>query len=162
MTKVREGMSETTVYFVETKSEEQSMAVCQAAEHFYEQGRRVQIVAGSALAAQRLDQLLWTFAQASFIPHRIGPAGQAGTTVEPVIITIGEVPVADATALVCEGAVGSAFMQRYEDVVHFVLLDDPEKRQESRSLWQELRDKGLRVNHVAYAAKGKPFSLVLS
>jgi DNA polymerase III subunit chi len=151
-------MSVTSLYFVETKTEEQPIAVCQVVEHFHEQGRRIQVVVDSAVAAQRLDHLLWTFAQASFIPHRIGLPTQAAT-VEPVIITIGEVPVAAARVLVCDGSVGLEFMQHYEVVVHFVLLDDSEKRQESRSLWQTARDKGIRASHVAYAPKAKPFSL---
>ncbi len=151
-------MSKTTIYFVETKTEEQPIAVCQCVEHFYERGKRVQIVADSFLAAQRLDHLLWTFAQASFIPHRIGPSNQErGAVVEPVIITIGVIPVEGVTVLVCDGAVGLEFMERYEDVIHFVLLDDAEKRQESRSMWQVVRDKGIEVNHISYASKGRSF-----
>jgi DNA polymerase III subunit chi len=158
MTKAQENMSKTTIYFVETRTEEQSMAVCQVVDHFYEQGRRVHVVAGSSVAAQRLDQLLWTFAQASFIPHRIGLPGQTGAVVEPVIITVEAIPVAGAAVLVCDGLVGLEFMERYQDVVHFVLMDDSEKRQESRSLWQSARDRGLQATHVAYNAKGKAFS----
>ena len=151
-------MSKTTIYFVETKTEEQPIAVCQCVEHFYERGKRVQIVADSSLAAQRLDHLLWTFAQASFIPHRIGLSNQAGkAAVEPVIITIGAIPSEGVTVLVCDGAVGLELMERYEDVVHFVLLDDAEKRQESRSMWQVVRDKGIAVNHISYASKGRSF-----
>jgi DNA polymerase III subunit chi len=153
-------MGETIIYFVETKTEEQPIAVCQWAEYFYEQGRRVQIVAGSSLAAQRLDQLLWTFAQASFIPHRIGLPNQPGGAIEPVIITSAEIPLEGATVLVCDGSVGLEFMERYEDVVHFVLLDDSEKRQESRSMWQAVRDKGIRTNHIPYSSKGKPIPTV--
>ncbi len=151
-------MAETTIYFVETKTEEQPLAVCQWVEQFYEQGRRVQVLAGSSLAAQRLDHLLWTFAQASFIPHRICQANQAGATVEPVIITTEEFAVEGTSVLICDGPAGLEFMQRYEEVVHFVLLDDSEKLQESRSLWQAGRDKGTRVNHISYAPKGRPVS----
>jgi DNA polymerase III subunit chi len=155
-------MSKTTIVFVETVTEEQPMAVCQVVEQFYEKGKRIHVVAGSSLAAQRLDGLLWTFAQASFIPHRIGLTVQGGVVVEPVIITVGEASVAGAQVLVCDGPAGLEFMRHYEDVVHFVLRDDPEKRQESRSLWVAARDKGIRTTHVAYASKGKPFSLVLN
>ncbi len=150
-------MSETTIHFVETMTEEQPMAVCQTVAYFYEQGRRIHVVAGSSLAAQRLDGLLWTFAQASFIPHRIGLPVQGDGVVEPVIITIGETPVAGAQVLVCDGPVRLEFMQHYDDAVQFVLMDDPERRQESRSLWQAARDKGIRTSHVAYASKGNPW-----
>jgi DNA polymerase III subunit chi len=152
-------MSQTTVYFVETKTEEQLPALCQWVDHFYEQGKRVQIVASSSAAAQHLDHLLWTFAQASFIPHRISSSPDSTAGIERVIITIGEAPLNGATVLVSDGPVSLEFMQRYDHVVHFILLDDPEKRQNSRSLWQTAREKGMHANHIAYVPKGKPFPL---
>jgi DNA polymerase-3 subunit chi len=148
----------TIIHFIETKTEEQPLAACHWVEHFYEQGRRVQILAGSALAAQRLDHLLWTFAQASFIPHRICPVNPAPPAVEPVIITMGELTVEGASVLICDGPAGLEFVQHYDEVVHFVLLDDSEKRLESRSLWQAVREKGIQANHISYAPKGRPFS----
>jgi len=107
-------MNETTVYFVETRTAEQPVAVCRWVERFYDQGKRVQVAAGSAPAAQNLDQLLWTFAQGSFIPHRIGPAGStANEGAEPVIITLEESPIAGMTVLICDGAVGLESLLRY-------------------------------------------------
>jgi DNA polymerase III subunit chi len=153
---VLKAMAETTVYFVESKAEELPVAVCQWVEHFYEQGMSVQVLVGSSLAAQRLDHLLWTFAQASFIPHRIGLPSATGVIIEPVIITLEAAPVRGATVLVSEGAVGLESLRHYEHVVHFVLLDDPEKRLESRSLWQAVREKGLQARHIAYSSKGRP------
>jgi len=150
-------MNETTVYFVETRTAEQPVAVCRWVERFYDQGKRVQVAAGSAPAAQNLDQLLWTFAQGSFIPHRIGSAGStANERAEPVIITLEESPIAGMTVLICDGAVGLESLLRYESVVHFVLLDDAARRDESRSLWQQLRDRGIRTIHVPYGPGGLP------
>jgi DNA polymerase III subunit chi len=148
-------LSQTIIYFVETKSEEHMLTLCQWVDRFYEQGKRVQIAASSSAAAQHLDHLLWTFAQTSFIPHRVSSSPESGTGIEPVIITIGEWPVKEASVLVSDGPVGLDFMQLYDCVVHFVLLDDPEKRQVSRSIWQTARERGMQVNHIAYAPKGK-------
>jgi DNA polymerase III subunit chi len=149
-------MSDTTIYFVETRTEDQAVAVCHWVEHFYDQGRRVQVLAGSAPAAQNLDQLLWTFAQGSFIPHRIVSSIPVGATVEPVVITPGEIPLDGFAVLICEGAASFDFLLRYQMVVHFVQLDEPEKRQDSRLLWQRLRDQGTQTIHVPYVPKGKP------
>jgi DNA polymerase III subunit chi len=151
-------MSDTTIFFVETQTREQPVAVCQWVEHFYDQGKRVQILAGSSPAAQNLDQLLWTFAQGSFIPHRIISSSPAEVAAEPVLITVGEIPLAGFAVLVCDGSAEFEFLRRYEWAVHFVLLDDAEKLQNSRSLWQRLRDQGFRTSHVPYAPKGKPLS----
>jgi DNA polymerase III subunit chi len=151
-------MAETTVFFVETKSEEQPLVVCRWVERFYDQGKRVQVLAGSSPAAQNLDHLLWTFAQGSFIPHRIASSGVEVVAVEPVIITLAEIPVSDAAVLVCDGPTNFEFLLRYELVVHFVLLDDAEKRLYSRSLWQRLRDRGVRTTHIPYASTGRSSS----
>jgi DNA polymerase III subunit chi len=152
-------MSPTIIYFVETKTEEQLLALCQWVDYFYEEGKRIQIVASSSAAAQHLDHLLWTFAQSSFIPHRISSSTGSSPGIERVIITTEEVAVKGATVLISDGPVGLDFMRLYEYVVHFVFLDDPEKRHGSRSLWQTAREEGMQVNHVAYAPKGKPFPL---
>ena len=147
-------MTDTTIFFVETKTAEQALTVCHWVEHFYDQGKRVQLLAGSAPAAQNLDQLLWTFAQGSFIPHRIIGDSPAGAVVEPVIITMTEVALDGVPVLICDGPARLEFMLRHQWVVHFVLLDDAERRQESRSLWQRLRDEEIRTTHVPYAPKG--------
>ncbi len=147
-------MADTIIYFAETKTAEQALAVCHWVEHCYDQGKRVQVLAGSAPAAQNLDQLLWTFAQGSFIPHRIIGTVPAGAMAEPVIITMGEIPLDGFAVLVCDGPAGLEFMLHYQWVVHFVLLDNAERRQESRSLWQQLRDQGIRTAHVPYAPRG--------
>ena len=150
-------MNETMVYFVETRTAEQPVAVCRWVERFYDQGKRVQVAAGSAAAAQNLDQLLWTFAQGSFIPHRISSARlTASEGAEPVIITLEEAPLADLTVLICDAAVELESLLRYEAVVHFVLLDDAARRDESRALWQCLRDRGVRTIHVPYGPGGLP------
>ncbi len=149
-------MRDTIIYFVETKTEEQAVAVCHWVEHFYDQGRRVQVLAGSAPAAHNLDQLLWTFAQGSFIPHRIVSSIPLGATVEPVVITPGEIPLDGFAVLICDGAASFDFLLRYQMVVHFVHLDEAEKRQDSRLLWQQLKDRGTQTIHVPYVPKGKP------
>jgi DNA polymerase III subunit chi len=152
-------MSDTTIYFVEIRTEDQAVAVCRWVEHFYDQGRRVQVLAGSAPAAQNLDQLLWTFAQGSFIPHRIVSSIPVGVPVEPVLITPGEIPLDGFAVLVCDGVASYDFLLRYQVAVHFVHLDDAEKRQDSRLLWQQLRDHGMQTIHVPHVPKGKtPFS----
>ena len=150
-------MDHTVVYFVETNTEEQLLALCKWVDRFYEEGKKVQIVASSSAAAQHLDHLLWTFAQGSFIPHRFCPSPESASGIERVVITLEETPVKGATVLISDSPVGLDFMVHYDHVVHFVLLDNPEKRQLSRSVWQTARERGLQINHIAYAPKGKRF-----
>lgn len=138
-----------TLYFVETTIAEQRELLCQWAERLSAEKKRVQIVVDSTPAAQFIDQLLWTFSQSSFLPHLIFGPGKEDP-VEPVLITIGEVPLAGIDALLCDAPVGFEFMAGFETVVHFVLRDDAEKRGESRLLWQKARDMNSNPVHVSY------------
>ncbi len=138
-----------TIYFAETTVAEQSELICRWAERFYMEKKRVQIVVDSTAAAQLIDQLLWTFSQSSFIPHMIFSPGGAPPA-EPVLITAAEFQVVGFGALVCGRQADLEFMTRFETAVHFILRDDTERLQQSRSLWQSARDSGINPVHVPY------------
>ena len=86
-------MASTLIYFVETPSEKQRFLLCRWVDRFHEAGRKVQVLVDSTLAAQHLDQMLWTFSQESFIPHRVLPSKGSVDFMEPVVITVGEIVV---------------------------------------------------------------------
>jgi DNA polymerase-3 subunit chi len=138
-----------TLYFVETTVAEQRGLLCRWAERFYTEKKKVQIVVDSTSAAQYIDQLLWTFSQPSFIPHLIFRSDKEAL-IEPVIITIGEIQIPEFTTVLCDSPVSFEFMGGFETGVHFILRDDPEKRQESRLLWQKARDLKMNPVHVSY------------
>jgi DNA polymerase-3 subunit chi len=144
-------MSEDTIYFLETPSDSQRQLLCRWVERFYEEGKRIQVLAGSSMAAQQLDQLLWTFSQSSFIPHRILTTGATASVPEPVLITVGEVFLEQCQVLVCDALAGIEFMERYPLSIHFVLRDDLDRRQESRLLWQTARDRQMHVRHIPHS-----------
>jgi len=149
-------MSQTIIYFVESRSEEQRNLLCQWVERFYEAGKRVHVIADSSTAAQHLDQLLWSFSQESFVPHRVVAAKTESTPIDPVVITAGEAALSDFDAVVSDGPVSLEFMKRFKEAVHFILLDDQERRQESRMLWQAARDQGLQVQHIRHPSSSRP------
>ena len=138
-----------SIYFAETTVAEQRELLCRWTERFYMEKKRVQIVVDSMAAAQFIDQLLWTFSQASFIPHMIFSPGGAPPA-EPVLITPAEFQVAGFEAVVCDWPADLEFMTRFETAVHFILRDDTERLQQSRILWQRARDSGINPVHVPY------------
>ena len=138
-----------SIYFAETTVAEQSELVCRWTERFYMEKKRVQIVVDSTAAAQLIDQLLWTFSQASFIPHMIFSPGGV-PPVEPVLITAAEFQVAGFGALVCGRPADLEFMTRFETAVHFIFKDHTEQLQQSRILWQRARDSGINPVYVPY------------
>jgi DNA polymerase-3 subunit chi len=140
------------IYFVETRANEQRVALCRWVERFFEEGKKVQVVADSTMAAQHLDQLLWTYSEGSFIPHRIYDAKTSDSLIEPVVITIGEVRLEEFEILLCDGPANLHFMKQYPVAVHFILRDDEDRKQESRLMWQSARDQGVQLHHVPYTS----------
>jgi DNA polymerase III subunit chi len=144
----------TTLLFIETRSADKRMALCQQVEQFYEKGRRVVVVTDSTLAAQHLDQLLWAFSQPSFIPHRVVTGPPKTPMAEPIIIVPSPVAIPGYEVLVADSRVTLDFLQHFSTAIHFVLTDDPDQRQESRLLWQAARDQGLHLQHIPQATRG--------
>ena len=63
---------------------------CRLVETVWQRGHHVLVVAASDAAARRLDDLLWTFRDESFVPHRRISASDPAVTEaasEPVIVT---------------------------------------------------------------------------
>jgi DNA polymerase III subunit chi len=145
-----------TIYFVEMRVPDQRAILCRWVEHYYELGVKTQVLAESTLTAQHLDQLLWTFSQPSFIPHRIVGSYDGTEPREPVVITVGEIHLAGFPILLCDASAQIEFMQRYEVAVHFVVTEDEERRQTSRLMWQIGKDRGLNLQHVPFAKHIQP------
>lgn len=59
---------------------------CRLVETAWKRGHEVLVLADSDAAARRLDNLLWTFREESFVPHRRVGAGDPPAG-EPVLVT---------------------------------------------------------------------------
>jgi DNA polymerase-3 subunit chi len=140
-------MIDCTIYFIETQAKEERFLLCYWVEQLYEQGLKIQVVAGSTMAAQHLDQLLWTFSEGSFVPHEIIRRG-ARDLPAPVVISVGESRLQGVDIIVGEGRIGLEFIQAYPVTIQFVIRDDEDRRQESRLLWQAARDRGLTLHYL--------------
>jgi DNA polymerase-3 subunit chi len=138
------------ITFVEARSADKRIILCRWVEKYYEDHQRILVVTDSTLAAQHLDQLLWTFAQGSFIPHRIVTRATADPIREPVAITAGILALPQFDVLIPDSTVELDFMLNYPSALHFILVDDAAQRQESRVLWQAAKDRGIELQHIAY------------
>ena len=144
-------MAEKIIHFAETTASEQRALLCRWVERFYEQGRRVQVICDSTTSAQVIDQLLWTFSQSSFVPHGVYHGEEGEASIDPVVITTDQVHLPGFDTVVCDCAVSLDLIEGFAAGVHFVIRDDPEKRNGSRFLWQKLRERGIAATHVPYA-----------
>jgi DNA polymerase-3 subunit chi len=145
----------TRIVFVETTSAEKRVTLCQWVEKFHEDHRKVLVVTDSTPAAQHLDQLLWTFSQESFIPHRIVARDAADPILEPVAIAASQLALLQFDVLIADSTLDLDFMLQFPTVLHFILTDDAEQRQASRLLWQAAKERGLELRHVPYQTVGR-------
>ncbi len=112
-------------------------ALPRIAERVVESGGRLLVVAGEAAQRTRLDQLLWTYAAESFLPH--GQAGGNDDDRQPVLIAAsaeaaanGARNVALADGVWREEALG------FDRAFHFF---DEERIGEARAAWKALADR---------------------
>jgi DNA polymerase III subunit chi len=146
----------TKLIFVETPSAEKRATLCRWVETFYEAGLHVLMVTDSTLAAQHLDQMLWSFSQPSFIPHRVWTRPGKEPPIEPVLILSGNIFIPGFEVVVVDSHATLEYLDQFATAVIPVLLDDPDQRQESRLLWQTARDKGWPLRHVPCSAGVTP------
>ena len=114
---------------------------CRLAEKAYQQGKRVYLQTSSLAETQRLDDLLWTFSEGSFLPHEV--ASDADPSHERVMILVGEriAPPTHRQLLVNLTDTLPAPVTDYERVAEIVDTD-PERKRLSRERYKAYREQG--------------------
>lgn len=125
---------------------------CRIVQKAFSQGLRILVLTGTEQQSQHMDQLLWTFAQNSFIPH--GRSGPQSADWRDYPVQVGHVPV--ATELVdvlvnLQEAVSDAVFG-YRRVVEMV-SDDQQDRDRGRARFRTYRARGVEpITHkIAWA-----------
>jgi DNA polymerase III subunit chi len=96
--------------------------------------------------ARKLDELLWTFAQGSFIPHLVVRSELETPPLEPVLIGVDQPPGPGRwDVLVNLAPEVPEFFSRYERVAE-VVDANPARREQSRERYRFYRDRGYKLN----------------
>jgi DNA polymerase-3 subunit chi len=96
--------------------------------------------------ARQLDELLWTFSQGSFIPHRVVHGELESPPLEPVLIGINQPPGPGRwDVLINLASDVPEFFSRYERVAE-VVDANPVRREQSRERYRFYRDRGYKLN----------------
>jgi len=111
---------------------------CRLVEKVFQLAQTVYVHTDGAQDSAAFDDLLWTFADRSFVPHELAEAQPAGA---PVRIGHGE-PQA-ASVLVNLGANAPEFYARYERIAELV-DGNAERREQGRRRFAWYRAQGLR------------------
>lgn len=121
---------------------------CRIAEKAGNAGRRVVIHTASAQEARRMDGLLWTFREQSFVPH--GLLGEADAQLNPILIGDAAQAHEEHDVLINLAMEVPTFFSRFERLAECVDNDEV-ARTASRDRYRFYRDRGypLAVHEIA-------------
>ena len=140
-------MTQVDFYVIEPDSDDARLRLaCRIVDKATETDQNVFIYATSDVDARKLDELLWTFSQGSFIPHRIVQEGADAVPVEPVIIGLNRAPLGERWDLMINLATDvPEFFSRYRRVAELV-DGNAARRAQSRDRFRFYRDRGYTLN----------------
>jgi DNA polymerase-3 subunit chi len=119
---------------------------CRIVDKATDADQHVFINATTDIEAQKLDELLWTFSQGSFIPHKIVRDGIDVAPVEPVVIGLNRGPLGERWDLMINlAAEVPEFFSRYRRVAE-VVDGNETRRALSRDRYRFYRDRGYTLN----------------
>jgi DNA polymerase-3 subunit chi len=136
-------------YIIESEADDARLKLtCRIADKAVREKQHVFINSPSESEARKLDELLWTFLQGSFIPHRIVQQALPEPPLEPVLIGIGPEPTGERwDVLINLGADVPEYFSRYRRVAE-VVDGDAARREKSRERYRFYRDRGYQLNTV--------------
>ena len=127
---------------------------CRLAARAYSENLRVVILAGSPADANHLDELLWTFSDAAFVPHAL--CGADGTT-DPQVrvhLTADAVRAPATDLLVNVSDLMPPEPARFARIAEIVDAD-PERRNGARARFKSYRELGMRLETHQLNAAGE-------
>lgn len=117
-----------------------------------ERGWRALVRTRDDASVERLDGLLWTYRDDSFLPH--GPAGEPGAARQPILLTTEMANGNDANALFLIDGAEAGPLDDYTRCV--VLFDGNDEGQlaAARAQWSALKATGAPVSYWKQQARG--------
>jgi DNA polymerase III subunit chi len=114
---------------------------CRIAEKAYLAKQKVVVFSDDAALLPRIDDMLWTFGDGTFVPHdMVNTAGAPCET--PVALTAGPLPAEPGDVLINLGAAVPPFFEKFGRVAEF-LDARPEVRAAGRERFKTYRSKSI-------------------
>jgi DNA polymerase III subunit chi len=103
-------------------------------------GHRIVVMAGSPERVEHLNDLLWSYAEASFLPH--GSARDGNAERQPIWLTADDENPNEATMLVLVDGASSARVAGYQRCCDIFDGNDEAAVAAARQRWKAARDEG--------------------
>ena len=144
-------MSEVRFHHLERRRLEEALP--RLLERALEEGRRVVVRASSEEMVAALNERLWTYDDASFLPH--GAAGDGDPTTQPIFLTSEAVNPNAATMLVRLSGVEAGENEEAFDLV-VLMFDgrDEAALAHARGEWRRLKDQGRTISYWRESDEG--------
>ncbi|MBN1237941.1 MAG: DNA polymerase III subunit chi [Gammaproteobacteria bacterium] len=144
-------MTSIDFYILRSTSDDARLELaCRIAEKAMLREQHVFICPASQAEARRLDELLWTFSQGSFVPHRVVTSEEQEQPPEPVLIGHGAAPMKEPLTdrwdvLINLSSDVPEFFSRYTRVAE-VVDSEEQRRERGRERYRYYRDRGYTLN----------------
>ncbi len=140
-------MTQVDFYILGSDSDEARLRLaCKIVDKATQLDHHVFVHSTSEEEARKLDELLWTFSQGSFIPHRVLREELSEPPLEPVLIGFNATSVPGRWDVLVNLAPDvPEFFSRYERVAE-VVDGNAERREKSRERYRYYRDRGYKLN----------------
>lgn len=144
------------IWFYHLQSQRLERALPALLERALAHGWRAIVQAASEERIEALDELLWTYADASFLAHGRAPDGDAD--MQPVYLTCGgENPNGARLRLFVDGAdlvTNLTAESPYERAILLFDGNDPDQLDGARAQWKTLKDKGFALTYWQQNERG--------
>lgn len=122
-------------------------------ERTLERGWRAVVQAGSEERLEAIDLALWTYAEASFLPH--GTSRDGNEANQPIFLTTSDVnPNGAGVRFLVDGAEAASF-EAVSRLVYLFDGHDPEATAKARREWQKAKAAGCPVTYWRQAENGR-------
>ena len=140
-------MTQVDFYILGTDSDDARLLLaCKIVDKATQLDHHVYVNSTSDDEARKLDELLWTFSQGSFIPHLVVRGQLDNPPHEPVLIGVNQPPGPGRWDVLVNLAVDvPEFFSRYERVAE-VVDANATRREQSRERYRFYRDRGYKLN----------------
>ncbi len=140
-------MPQVDFYILKHATEDQrEFFACRLAEKAFNLGHTVYIQTDSEAAAQRMDDLLWSFKPEAYLPHVIQETMDPEDEDVPIIISYSEECTEPKDLLINLAHTVPVFYRAFPRISEIVLNNDL-SRKSSRKHWRYYQEQGLELKH---------------